>query len=94
MIDFPTDLKCIRAGSMFSAKALELGNREMVPETTLLPIVRVNAIPNFHSSTKKMETVSPIPMINKAQGDALSPPAKLPKERNQVAEALRSCVRI
>ena len=93
MIDFPTDLKCIRAGSMFSAKALELGNREMVPETTLLPIVRVNVIPNFHSSTKKMETVSPIPVINKAQGDA-SPPAKLPKERNQVAEALRSCVRI
>ena len=52
MIDFPTDLKCIRAGSMFSAKALELGNREMVPETTLLPIVRVNVIPNFHSSAE------------------------------------------
>ena len=79
MIDFPTDLKCIRAGSMFSAKALELGNREMVPETTLLPIVRVNVIPNFHSSAEKMETVSPVPVINEAQGDALPHPQSFQK---------------
>ena len=44
-------------------------------------MVRVNVILYFHSFSKEMQSVSPVPMINETQGDSLSYPKGFQKYR-------------